>query len=299
MGQVTSRELFGDASPVGRDVRVKNVQLRVVGVLGHKGASPTGRDMDDIVLVPWTTAKFRLSGSRQSAGAQAISVAASAGAVNTLNKVYPGQPLQLYPAKSTAQVADFPLLTRFTDVDDVFVAAESQEQLQDVKEQIAVLLRERHRTPADAPDDFRMRDWTEITETLAATNRLIGNLLLCVALISLAVGGVGIMNIMLVAVTERTREIGLRMAVGARAGDIRRQFLSEAAVLCLGGGIVGILLGRGVSWLVTKVLGWPTLSSLSAVITAVVVSGLVGLAFGFYPAWKASKLDPIEALRHE
>jgi ABC-type antimicrobial peptide transport system permease subunit len=299
MGKVPAHVLFGEDSPIGKVIRVKNVQFRVVGLLSEKGVAVTGRDMDDVVLIPWTTAKFRLSGARQSAGAQAISPVASASSVNSLNALYPGQQVTLYPAKSMAQVADFPLLTRFTDVDDIFVSAESASQLENVKRQITALLRERHRTPDEGADDFRMRDWTEITATLASTNRVIGNLLLCVALISLLVGGVGIMNIMLVAVTERTREIGLRMAVGARAGDIRRQFLSEAAVLCLGGGIVGILLGRGVSWLVTKVLGWPTLSSLSAVITAVVVSGLVGLAFGFYPAWKASKLDPIEALRHE
>jgi ABC-type antimicrobial peptide transport system permease subunit len=125
------------------------------------------------------------------------------------------------------------------------------------------------------------------------------NLLLIVALISLVVGGVGIMNIMLVSVTERTREIGIRMAVGARAQDILRQFLMEAVVLCLAGGIAGILLGRGVSVAVTTLLNWPTLPSLPAIIAAVAVSVTVGITFGFYPAWKASRLDPIEALRYE
>jgi ABC-type antimicrobial peptide transport system permease subunit len=298
MGQVPARELFGTVSPVGKDVRIKNVQVRVVGLLAKKGASATGRDLDDVVLVPWTTSKFRLVGSRQSAGAQAIEADAE-GPANSLSQLYPGQKMQRYPIKSTDQIADYPLLTRFIDVDDVFISAESQQQLADVKKQITVLLRERHRTPANAPDDFRIRDWTEITETLASTNRLIGNLLLCVALISLVVGGVGIMNIMLVAVTERTREIGLRMAVGATSGDIRRQFLLEAAILCLAGGVAGIAVGRGVSWTVTQILGWPTLPSVPAVLAAVIVSGLIGLIFGFYPAWKASRLDPIEALRHE
>jgi ABC-type antimicrobial peptide transport system permease subunit len=123
--------------------------------------------------------------------------------------------------------------------------------------------------------------------------------LLAVALISLVVGGVGIMNIMLVSVTERTREIGLRMAVGARARDVLRQFLIEAVVLCLAGGIVGILLGRGVSIAIATLAHWPTFLSLPAIITSVAVSCTVGIIFGYYPAWKASRLDPIEALRYE
>ena len=126
-----------------------------------------------------------------------------------------------------------------------------------------------------------------------------GKLLLCVALISLVVGGVGIMNIMLVSVTERTREIGLRMAVGARAANILRQFLVEAVVLCLIGGGVGIVLGRTCSIMVQQFLHWPTETSLPAVIAAVVVSASVGIIFGYYPAWKASRLDPIDALRYE
>jgi ABC-type antimicrobial peptide transport system permease subunit len=126
-----------------------------------------------------------------------------------------------------------------------------------------------------------------------------GILLLCVALISLIVGGVGIMNIMMVSVTERTREIGLRMAVGARGADVLRQFLIEAVVLCLLGGAFGILVGRGGSFLVNWLLKWPIQPSLPAVVLAVTVSAVVGIAFGYYPAWKASRLDPIEALRYE
>jgi len=122
---------------------------------------------------------------------------------------------------------------------------------------------------------------------------------LMVALISLAVGGVGIMNIMLVSVTERTREIGLRMAVGARSRDVLRQFLAEAVLLCLFGGFVGLALGRGVSIAITAFLHWPTAPSVTAALTAVAVSVVVGLTFGYYPAWKASRLDPIDALRYE
>ena len=134
---------------------------------------------------------------------------------------------------------------------------------------------------------------------LNSTSTLMTNLLLGVALISLVVGGVGIMNIMLVSVTERTREIGLRMAVGARSRDILLQFLIESTVLCLAGGILGILLGHGASLLIKNIAQWPIESSPGAVIAAVAVSALVGISFGFYPAWKASKLDPIEALRYE
>jgi putative ABC transport system permease protein len=140
---------------------------------------------------------------------------------------------------------------------------------------------------------------TEMTKTLTSTTMLMTNLLLFVALISLLVGGVGIMNIMLVSVTERTREIGLRMAVGARARDILRQFLVESVVLCLVGGGAGILLGHGGSQLVRLIMHWPVENSPGAIAAAVLVSAGVGIIFGYYPAWRASRLDPIEALRYE
>ncbi|PKN30137.1 MAG: hypothetical protein CVU64_04695, partial [Deltaproteobacteria bacterium HGW-Deltaproteobacteria-21] len=149
------------------------------------------------------------------------------------------------------------------------------------------------------PEDFRIRDMTEVSKALSSTTTMMANLLLCVALISLVVGGVGIMNIMLVSVTERTREIGLRMAVGARGRDILRQFLVEAVTLCLVGGGIGILVGHGGSYLVWHFLRWPVETSPGAIAAAVLVSAGVGLIFGFYPAWRASRLDPIEALRYE
>ena len=162
-----------------------------------------------------------------------------------------------------------------------------------------MLLRERHHLHITDPNDFNVRDMTEITKAMSSTTELITKLLLCVAMISLVVGGIGIMNIMLVSVTERTREIGLRMAVGAEPGDILRQFLTEAVVLCLLGGTMGIVLGRGSSYIVSSVLHWPTAASVGAIVAAVVVSASVGVIFGFYPAWKASRLDPIDALRYE
>ena len=148
-------------------------------------------------------------------------------------------------------------------------------------------------------DDFDIRDMAEMINMFSPTTQSMSLLVLVVALISLVVGGVGIMNIMLVSVTERTREIGLRMAVGARSYHILRQFLVEAVVLCLVGGAIGIALGRGVSILVGWFLQWPTYLSLSTIIAAVAVSAGVGIAFGFYPAWKGSRLDPIVALRYE
>jgi ABC-type antimicrobial peptide transport system permease subunit len=140
---------------------------------------------------------------------------------------------------------------------------------------------------------------TELSKTLSSTTRIMSLLLLAVACVSLVVGGVGIMNIMLVSVTERTREIGLRMAVGARSHHILRQFLVEAIVLCLLGGAVGILFGELISYLVHVFTTWAIATSIPAIMLAVIVSASVGVIFGFYPAWKASRLDPIEALRYE
>jgi ABC-type antimicrobial peptide transport system permease subunit len=188
---------------------------------------------------------------------------------------------------------------RFVNIDEIMAAAQSTSQVAEALEQITKLLRQRHRLAAEEPDDFHIRDMTEMTTMLTSTSFLMTKLLLSVALISLVVGGVGIMNIMLVSVTERTREIGLRMAVGARARDILRQFLFEAVVLCLLGGALGILLGRGGSLMVRALLGWATELSVVAIVAAVAVSVSVGVIFGYYPAWKASQLDPIEALRYE
>ena len=188
---------------------------------------------------------------------------------------------------------------RFVNVDQILVAARASEQIPAAIQQVTELLRERHHIRPGEPDDFTIRDMTEITNTVSSTTALMTKLLLGVAMISLVVGGVGIMNIMLVSVTERTREIGLRMAVGAEPGDIMRQFLTEAVVLCVIGGVAGIVLGRGSSYLVTLLLHWPTAVSVEAIVAAVVVSATVGILFGYYPAWKASRLDPIEALRYE
>ena len=296
LGQTVARALFDGASPLGHKVRIKNIDVTVIGVLSPKGGNMMGRDQDDYVIAPWTTVKFRLSGSRQ---AMAAVAAAPAAQVNTLNQYYPSQQVQLYPLQSNVQAVDMPMLTRFVDLDDIFVSATSPQDVPLAIRQITAILRQRHGLTADMDDDFRIRDLTEISENLASTTRVLTSLLLCVALISLAVGGVGIMNVMLASVTERTREIGVRMAVGARSRDILRQFLTEAVLLCLLGGIAGVLLGRAVSMTVTALLKWKTMPSVTAVVVACAVSAGVGIVFGFYPAWRASRLDPIEAMRHE
>jgi putative ABC transport system permease protein len=165
--------------------------------------------------------------------------------------------------------------------------------------QIERLLRERHRIRPGDEDDFSVRTQSEVADLAEQTSRVMTLLLGSIASISLLVGGIGIMNIMLVSVTERTREIGIRMAVGATESDIQRQFLVEAVTLSLLGGSVGILLGAGASTMISGFLGWPVAVSLEAVIAAALFSAAVGIFFGYYPARTAARLDPIEALRYE
>ena len=302
LGQTEARELFGDQSPVGKEVRLQNVSFKVVGVLAPKGANMMGMDQDDIVLAPWTTIKYRVSNSslqntNQSAAAGSSSSSLST-AVNTLSNVYPPADAGLYNTPTDTQAADTPLPIRFTNVDTIMASASSTQDIPDAISEITHLLRQRHRTKDGASEDFQIRDMTEISKVFSSTSDRMTSLLLYVALISLIVGGVGIMNIMLVSVTERTREIGLRMAVGARSFDILEQFLIEAVLLCVIGGVAGILLGECSSWIIRH-LGMPTQMSIWAIGISFVVSAIVGIVFGFYPAWKASRLDPIDALRYE
>jgi ABC-type antimicrobial peptide transport system permease subunit len=300
MGRTPARELFGDQSPLGEVVRVNGVPLKVVGVLSHKGANMMGLDQDDLVVAPWTTVKFRINGAKLALAALNVATsAASLTQVNSLSRLYPSQQAQSYPQISPLQAADNPQLQRFDALDDIFLSANSPEEIPHAIEQITHLLRQRHRLRDGMPDDFGIRNWVELTKALGSATTVMTRFLLAVGVISLVVGGVGIMNIMLVSVTERTREIGIRMAVGARPARILRQFVMEAVVLCVCGGIVGVMLGHGVSLTITAVLGWPTVPSLLALLVAVTVAAGVGVAFGYYPAWRASRLDPIEALRHE
>ena len=296
IGLTLAKELFEGESPVGKDLRVKNVTLRVVGVLGRKGANMMGMDQDDILIAPWTTLKYRVSGNNTGGASQGSS--SSSSDVNSLSAIYPGS-TALYPARDSTQSTNHPQHTRFINVDQLMVKAASTDEIPHAISQITSVLHERHHIREGQDDDFNIRNMSEMLKAFGAMSQMMGGLLLIVAMISLAVGGVGIMNIMLVSVTERTREIGLRMAVGARSYHILRQFLIEAIILCLFGGAVGIFIGRSASTLVWFLLRWPIQTSIPAIIASFVVSASVGITFGFYPAWKASRLDPIDALRYE
>ena len=180
-----------------------------------------------------------------------------------------------------------------------YVSAISQDATYTAQSQITELLRQRHKLTASEPDDFTVRNMTDVAEAANETSRTMTILLACIAGVSLLVGGIGIMNIMLVSVTERTREIGIRMAIGARSSAVRSQFLIESIVLSLTGGTMGIILGVGLSLAIPAMLGWPTLVSMMAIVGSVIFSAAVGIFFGYYPARKAAALDPIEALRYE
>jgi putative ABC transport system permease protein len=190
-------------------------------------------------------------------------------------------------------------LMRITYVQSIVVSAVNAERVQEAQEQITALLRQRHRIGPDREDDFSIRNLSDITEAATTSARVMAVLLGSVASISLLVGGIGIMNIMLVSVTERTREIGIRMAVGARGKDIMLQFLVEAVVMAATGGCIGILLGIGSSEVLNRWAQWPIFISPAIVAIAFLFSGAVGVFFGLYPARKAANLDPIEALRYE
>jgi putative ABC transport system permease protein len=183
-------------------------------------------------------------------------------------------------------------------VGSIYIKVREGDSLADVETDVKALLRQRHRLQAEKEDDFSIRNLADIAATREASARTLALLLAAVAGVSLAVGGIGIMNIMLVSVTERTREIGLRMAVGARQRDVLRQFLFEATGLSVIGGAVGVGLGIGAAYGISNAAGWPLLIEPQSVVLAVAFSGLVGLFFGWYPAMRASRLDPIQALRH-
>jgi macrolide transport system ATP-binding/permease protein len=278
IGATVSRQLFGEGQiPIGALMQVKGVPMRVIGVLESKGQTPFGTDQDDLVMIPFTTAERKVLG-----------VAAPSQQQTPLNWIYPSPP-NPYDLK--------PHLAGYVNL--IYVQAINQQDVQTAISQATDILARRHRIKPGDENDFSVRNLSQIAETAESSSRIMALLLAAVASISLVVGGIGIMNILLVSVTERTREIGLRMAIGARRLHVLLQFLAEAVFLSVTGGVAGIIMGVVFSAIISMVAGWSTPISAAAIFGGFLFSAAVGIFFGYYPARKAARLDPIEALRYE
>ena len=249
VGQTVVKNLFAGDDPVGKEIRVKNIPFRVIGVLNSKGNGTMGNDQDDVIFIPYTTAMERVEG------------------VDYLRMVY--------------------------------VVASDDNGIDRLQSDIENLLRVRHSIKDTNLDDFNIQNMKSIMETMEQTTGTLTLFLGAVAAISLVVGGIGIMNIMLVSVTERTREIGIRKALGATYFVIVTQFLIEAVVISLMGGLIGIALGIGASKLIGLASGMSTVISVPTIVLSFAFSMAIGLVFGIYPARKAAKLNPIDALHYE
>ena len=252
IGQQVASNLFGDNDPIGETLRIRNVPFQVIGVLGSKGQSLDGRDQDDTIVIPISTAQRKLSGNR---------------------------------FRSSVRL--------------IMVQAESEIVMPQVELDLRDQLRQRHRLSAEAEDDFTLQNLTAIAKTAAETTAILSLLLGAIAGISLLVGGIGIMNIMLVSVTERTREIGIRMAIGARPNAIRMQFLLEAILISLVGCFIGVGIGIAGAYVAAMAFDLLVIVTLSSMLLAFGVAAAIGVFFGFYPANRAAKLKPIDALRYQ
>jgi len=278
LGATVRNELFSATeNPVGATILVKGKAMRVIGLLAAKGQSAFGQDQDDVLMIPFTTAQAKVLG-----------VAAPNAALAAGDPYFP-PPVNPY--------ATAPRLTGY--VNQILVQAASSQLVSAALDQVAATLASRHHIRPGDPNDFAVRNLSQIQQTAEGSSRVMALLLATVASISLVVGGIGIMNILLVSVTERTREIGLRMAIGARRLHVLLQFLAEAVFLSITGGVAGILGGMVASEVISWMAHWPILISAAAILAGFGFSVAVGVFFGYYPARKASLLNPIEALRYE
>jgi macrolide transport system ATP-binding/permease protein len=302
LGQTVVNNLFGEGqNPVGATIRVKNFPMKVIGVLAVKGQTSYGQDQDDVVIVPFNTAERKVLGVSAPQSTPAPAAVSTATTSNCATCVYQSVPTTNSVYSSTTEATNaYGAAAKITGVvNTMFVKASGSDEVDSAITQITHTLHERHHIQAKQDDDFTVRNLSEIAAASESATQVMTMLLLSVASISLLVGGIGIMNIMLVSVTERTREIGIRMAIGARRIHIMLQFLVEAMLLSAMGGLAGIALGILVSKLISALAEWPTLVSPVAVAGGFIFSAAVGVFFGYYPARKASLLHPIDALRYE
>ena len=299
IGQTIAQELYGTQSPVGTMLLVKGKPMRVVGVLAPKGQSSFGLDQDDVVLIPYTTGEAKVIGVNAPTQLASSSTAAATTQPAMVNQAG-GPQGQTAESQYPAPLNPFGVQTRLMGfVNSIYVQADSAELVNATIAEVTATLNRRHRIRPGEPPDFAVRNLSQIAAAAEGSSQVMAWLLATVASISLVVGGIGIMNILLVSVTERTREIGLRMAIGARRVHILFQFLVEAVLLAATGGIAGIICGVVVSRVISAVADWPTLVSPAAIAGGFLFSAAVGIFFGYYPARKAAHLDPIEALRYE